>query len=110
MPPLTTDQLEAIQRLLAEPLRQAVRAEMQAGHERLAGAIEKVAEHLAAHVADTAARDRARGARLDAIDRRVATLEAFRGKVLLVYGAGAFALSFAWSLTRDWVVGVIRRK
>lgn len=110
MPPLTTDQLDAIQRLLAEPLRQAVRAEMQAGHERLAASIEKVAEHLAAHVEAALARDRARDGRVDAVEHRVATLEAFRGKVLVVYAAGAFALSFAWSLLREWAAGIVRKR
>ena len=108
--PLTTDQLDAIQRLLAEPLRQAVRAEMEAGHDRLAASIERVAEQLAAHAADFVARERARDRRLDALERRVATLEAFRGKVLVVYAFGTIALSFAWSLLRDWAVGIVRRK
>ena len=110
MPPLTTDQLDAIQRLLAEPLRQAVRAEMQAGHDRLASSIERVAGQLASHIAQIARRERARDGRLDALERRVATLEAFRGKVLVVYAFATLVLSFAWSLLREWIAGVLRSK
>jgi len=110
MPPdLTTTQLDAIQRLLSEPLRQAVRAEMQSGHDRLAAAIEKVAEQLAAHVAQTIRLDRAREHRLDSLERRVAALERFRGKVLLVYGALCALLTVAWSFFRDWLTTQARR-
>ena len=109
MPPLTTDQLDSIQRLLSEPLRQAVRTEMQAGNDRLASAIEKVAEQLSTHVADNLRRERAREGRLESLERRVATLENFRAKVLIVYAGLTVALSFAWSVLRDWMTGLIRK-
>ena len=109
MPPLTTDQLDAIQRLLSEPLRQAVRTEMQAAHDRLAGSIDKVVEQLGNHIADNLRRERARETRLDSIERRVATLENFRGKVLIVYAALTLAISFAWSVFRDWLTGIARK-
>ena len=109
MPPLTADQLDSIQRLLSEPLRQAVRTEMQAGNDRLASAIEKVAEQLSNHVADNLRRERAREGRLESLERRVATLENFRAKVLIVYAALTVALSFAWSVLRDWLAGIVKK-
>jgi hypothetical protein len=107
---LTTTQLEAIQRLLSEPLRQAVRAEMQAGHERLAAAIEKLAEQLAGHIADSARRERGRDARVDSLEKRVAALERFRGKVLIVYAALTVLISFSWSIAREWMADLLRKK
>jgi len=107
---LTTPQLEAIQRLIIQPLLDAVRVEMQAGHERLAAAIEKVADRLAAHVADETSRDRARDGRIETLERRVGALERFRGRVLVVYGVLTMLLSFAWSLLRDWLVEPGRRR
>ena len=110
MPDLTTPQLEAIQRLITEPLRQAVRVEMQAGHERLAAAVERVAEQLEAHRRDAHARDSAREQRVELLERRVLVLERFRGRVLLVYAALTVLFSFAWSILRDWLVSAGRRK
>jgi len=107
---LTTGQLDAIQRLLSEPLRQAVRAEMQARHERLTAAIEKLSDQLAAHIADSLRRERAREARLDSLEHRVAALEKFRGKVLVVYAALTLILSFSWSVLREWAAGLARRR
>ena len=110
MSDLTTTQLDSIQRLLSEPLRQAVRAEMQAGHERLAAAIEKVAEQLAAHVAEVIRRERVRDGRIDALEARVTALERFRGKVLMVYAALTILLSVSWSIFREWIAAVVRRR
>ena len=109
MPPLTSDQLDSIQRLLSEPLRQAVRAEMQAGHDRLAAAINNVAEQLGNYMTENINRERARETRLESLERRVATLERFRGKVLIVYGALTLFLSFAWSVLREWVAGIVKK-
>lgn len=107
---LTTSQLEAIQRLISDPLRQAVRAEMQAGHERLAAAIEKVADQLAAHVAEALRHDTSRDTRLSQIERRLGALERFRGRVLIVYAALTLLLSFAWEIVREWVAGTLHRR
>ena len=107
---LNTAQLEAIQRLVCDPLRETVRAEMRAGHERLAAAIEKVAEQLAAHVADAVRLEGTREDRLRNIEQRVTRLEQFRGKVLLVYSALALLLSLAWSIVREWLAGAGRRR
>ena len=107
---LNTTQLEAIQRLVCDPLRETVRAEMQAGHDRLTGAIEKVAEQLAAHVAETVRLEHLREDRIENLERRVTELERLRGKVLLVYAFLAVALSLAWSLVRDWLIALVRRR
>ena len=106
---LTTTQLDAIQRLLSEPLRQAVRAEMQAGHDRLAAAIEKVADQLATHVADVLRLERSREHRLDSLEKRVAALERFRAKVLIVYGVLSMLLTLAWEFVREWIASAGRR-
>jgi hypothetical protein len=106
---LTTNQLEAIQRLISDPLRQAVRAEMQAGHERLAAAIEKVADQLAGHVAEALRHDTTRDSRLSAIEHRLTALERFRGRVLIVYAALTLLVSLAWELLREWLAGTLRK-
>ena len=111
MPPsLTTDQLEAVQRLICEPLRQAVRAEMQAGHEQVTAAVAKLADQLAAHVNEAIRRDRAQGARIDLMEHRIGTLERFRGRVLVVYGVLTLIFSFAWSVLREWLLEISRRR
>ena len=106
---LTSTQLDSIQRLLSDPLREAVRGEMQAGQERLTAAIEKLADQLAAHVADCLRRDRARGVRLESLHMRLDALDRFRGKVLIVYGALTILLSFGWSLARDRLAALVRK-
>ena len=107
---LTTNQLEAVQRLISEPLRQTVRLEMQAAHERLAGAIEKVADQLATHVAEVLRLDHVRDARLAALEHRVTALERFRGRIIVVYTALTLAVSFLWSLAQEWLISGIRKK
>ena len=109
MPPLTSDQLDAIQRLLSDPLRQAVRAEMQAGHDRLAAAIDKVAEQLENFTAESLRRERARDIRLESLELRVATLERFRAKVLIVYGALTLIVGLIWSIVRDRVMQILKK-
>lgn len=109
MPPLTSDQLDAIQRLLSDPLRETVRVEMQAGHDRLAAAIDRVAEQLGRHVAENSRREQERELRLDSLDQRLTSVERFRGRILIVYGALTFTMSFAWSIFRDWVAGNLKK-
>jgi hypothetical protein len=104
MAPLTTPELEVIQRLLVDPLRDAVRTEMQAGHERLAQAIEKVAEQLAQHVAAEMQNELARDARIARLEKRVTMLEQFRGRMLAGYTLLVLICSVVWSIVRDWIV------
>jgi len=107
---LTTPQLETIQRLLVDPLREAVRTEMQAGHDRLAVAIEKVADQLTQHAAITTQNELARDARITRLETRVTMLERFRGKMLAGYTALVLVCSLAWELLRDWVIGSMHRR
>jgi hypothetical protein len=107
---LTTVQLETIQRLLVDPLRETVRTELQAGHERLTGAIEKVADQLARHVAASVQNELARDVRITRLEKRVATLEKFRGRLLAAYTALVLLCSLAWSLVRDWIVNNVHRR
>jgi hypothetical protein len=103
MPPLTTNQLETIQRLLTDPLRQTVRAEMQAGHDRLASAVQQVTDQLTRHAAASIDAHRARDVRADQLERRVTVLERFRAKVLVVYAFLTLLATFAWNFLRDWL-------
>src|SRR5579862_2450500 len=93
---LTTSQLEGIQKLIIEPLRSTVRAEMQAGHERLASAIERVGLQLSTHIASTIESQRKSDARIELLDRRVTTLEHFRARILVVYGLLTIGFSLLW--------------
>jgi hypothetical protein len=94
MPELRPDQLESIRRLLLEPLRDAVRAELELSHERLAGAIESLAQRVADY---TQRIDR----RLGVVERETMRLRNFRRRVVAIYGAGAFVVTLLWSLVRE---------
>jgi len=104
MPPLTTPQLESLHRLLIDPLRNTVRSEMQAGHDRLTSAIEKVADRLATHTTSSLDSDRARDTRTDHLEKRLAVLERFRTKVLAVCAVLSFIVTVAWSLLHDYIM------
>ena len=110
MPDLTSAQLQAIQQLITDPLRAAVRAEMQAGHDRLASAVEKVADQLASHMTEALNRDRAHDHRIEIIEQRITRLEHFRGRVLIVYGALTMLLSFAWTMLEEYLPTSLRRR
>lgn len=110
MPDLTAPQLEAIQRLITDPLRQAVRTEMQAGHDRLAAAVEKVAGQLSTHITDALAREHDRDRRIEIIEQRVTRLEHFRGRVLIVYGFLTMLLSLAWRCVDNYLAAAFRRR
>jgi hypothetical protein len=95
MPDLTPSQLESIRRLLLDPLREAVRAEIQLGHDRLASALDTLADHL--HRTDK---------RITAVERDLTRLRTFRRRVLAVYSALAVLLSLIWSIVRDKVISL----
>ena len=107
---ITTPQLETIQRLLVDPLRQTVRTEMQAGHDRLASAIEKVADQLSQHATLTSQNEIARDARIARLESRVTTLEQFRGRMRAGYTALVLVCSLVWEFVRDWVISSMHRK
>src|SRR5690349_22927238 len=94
MPDLRPDQLESIRRLLLDPLREAVRAELQLSHARLTSAIESLTERMTDYTHRT---DR----RLLAVERETARLRSFRRRLVAVYGAAAFVVTVVWSLLRD---------
>lgn len=90
MSDLNADQLEAIRRLLIEPLREAVRQEIRLSHHRLAATAEKLDERLADH-----------GRRLVLVERSTAQLRSFRRRVVAVYGVLTLILGVAWSVFRE---------
>ena len=94
MTELTSEQLEAIRRLLIDPLRETVRQEIRLGHQRLAATMERVADHV---------KDQER--RLVAVEKSTARLRAFRRRVVAIYGFVTLLLSIAWSVLRDKVLG-----
>jgi hypothetical protein len=95
MPDLTPSQLESIRRLLLDPLREAVRAEIQLGQARLASALEALADHV--HRTDK---------RITSVERDLMRLRSFRRRVLAVYSALAVLLSLIWSIVRDKVISL----
>jgi hypothetical protein len=94
MPDLRPDQLESIRRLLLDPLRDAVRAELRLSHARLTSAIESLTERMTDSTQRT---DR----RLLAVERETARLRSFRRRLVALYGAAAFVVTLLWSLLRD---------
>jgi hypothetical protein len=96
---LTSEQLEAIRRLLIDPLREAVRQEMRLGHQRLTSAIGRLDDHVSDH-----------GRRLAVVEKSTARLRAFRRRVVAVYGFVTVLLSLAWAILRDKVLGRLSGK
>ena len=90
MSDLNADQLDAIRRLLIEPLREAVRQEIRLSHQRLAATVERLDERLVDH-----------GRRLVQVERSTAQLRSFRRRVVAAYGVLTVILSVAWSVVRE---------
>jgi hypothetical protein len=90
MSDLNADQLDAIRRLLIEPLREAVRQEIRLSHQRLAATVERLEERLVDH-----------GRRLVQVERSTAQLRSFRRRVVAAYGVLTVILSVAWSVVRE---------
>jgi hypothetical protein len=107
--PLTPTQLESLQRLLLDPLKQTIRTEIQSGQDRLNTAIEKVADHLQTHITTTTESNRQRDAQQNQQDHRLRTLERFRGKILVVYAALTLLSTLAWSLLHDYLTSTTFR-
>ena len=99
---LKTEQLEAIGRLLIDPLRDAVRQEMRMSHSRLSGAIEKLDERMAGRIAD---HDR----RIVEVEKSTVEFRSLRRKIIAVYGALTLVLSLAWSVVRDKLLSYLNR-
>ena len=97
---LTTEQLEAIRRLLVDPLRETVKSEIQLSHDRLGSAVEKLADRLADHIQRTEKR-------VAATERDVLRLRFFRHRLVAIYGAVVVIVSLAWSVIRDRVLAKI---
>jgi len=93
MTDLTSEQLEAIRRLLIDPLREAVRQEIRLGQQRFASAMERASDR---------ANDHER--RLVTVEKSTARLRAFRRRVVAIYGVLTLLLSFAWAILRDKVL------
>jgi hypothetical protein len=94
MSDLNADQLDAIRRLLVEPLRETIRQELRLTHQRLASTIEKLDERMAGRIAH---HDR----RLMAVERSTIQFRTFRHRIVAVYGALTVILSIGWSVVRD---------
>lgn len=94
---LRTEQLESIQRLLVEPLRDAVKAEIQSSHDRLASAVDKVADQLTGHIQRSEKR-------VASIEREVSRLRSFRKKLVAIYGVISVLAGLLWSIIRDKIL------
>jgi hypothetical protein len=94
MSDLNSEQLDAIRRLLIEPLREAVRQELRLTHQRMAASIDKLGERVTGQVAN-------HERRLAAVERLTAQFKTFRRRIIAVYGALTLILSIAWSLVRE---------
>lgn len=96
MSDLSATQLEQVQRLVTAPLQATVRAEMETGHEKLAGAIDRLGDRLAGHLSDHKKLER----RVDDIDRRVTSLERFRVALNAGWAVVTSAVSIGWGVVR----------
>jgi hypothetical protein len=94
---LNPEQLESIRHLLVDPLRETVKTEIQLSHDRLAAAVDKLADRLAGHI------DR-NEKRASAMEREIGRLRAFRHRIAVVYGAVMVVLTLVWAVVRDKVM------
>lgn len=97
MPPLSSEQLDAVQRLLLEPLRETVKAELQLSHDRLAAAIEGLTRTLADQATQA-------NRRIEPLERELSRQRTFRRRLAAIYGVAALLLSVLWELLRERVV------
>ena len=103
-PDLTTPQLDSIHRLLIEPLREAVKAEVELGHDRLRQAIDQLAAQVAAQSSSQQQREEETTRRLTELEQQTARYGAMQSRLLVVYGFIAMGLSLVWSIVRDRLV------
>jgi ferritin-like metal-binding protein YciE len=97
MSDIRADQLESIQRLLVDPLRDAVKTEIQLSHDRLAAAVEKLADRLAGHIDRTEKR-------IATVEREVSRLRSFRKRLVAIYGVITVILGLLWSAVKDKIM------
>lgn len=97
MPPLNAEQLQAVQRLLLEPLRDTIKAELQVSLDRLASSIDRLAEEMRSHRTQTEHR-------IEPLERELARQKRFRRKLAGIYGVIAVLLSAAWALIREKIM------
>ena len=110
MPPkdLTSEQLESIRRLLIDPLRDAVKAEVELGHGRLRQAVEQLSAQVTAHAESNARASAEASRRLVAVETELTKFRSFRSRVLVVYTFLAAGLSLLWSILRERIVKMSR--
>ena len=100
MPDLRPDQLESIRRLLLDPLRDAVRAELQLSHDRLTSAIDSLTQRVTDYTHRT---DR----RLQLVERETLRLRNFRRRLVAIYGAAALVVTVLWSVVREKLLSTL---
>jgi undecaprenyl pyrophosphate synthase len=88
--PLTSDQLDAIHRLLLEPLRETIKAELHA----VSASVDRLGDELRTHVDH----------RIAPLERELARQKRFRRKLATIYGGLAVVVSVVWSIFRDKVM------
>ena len=94
MPPLTSDQLDAIRRLLLDPLRDVIKAEVHAKLDTLSASVDRLADELRTQTDH----------RIAPLEREMARQKRFRRRLATIYGGVALVLSVAWSMLRDKVM------
>ena len=97
MPPLNAEQLETVQRLLLEPLRDTIKAELQVSLDRIAASVDRLAEEVRSHAAQS-------NLRIGPLEREMARQKRFRRRLAGVYGLVAVMLSAAWAIVREKVL------
>ena len=94
---LKTEQLEAIRRLLLDPLREAVRQEIRLSHQSLSASLTKLSDRFDLHAVDYQRR-------ITRIEQSVAKIKLFRDRIVMIYGVMAVVLSVVWAIVRQRVM------
>ena len=97
MSDLNSEQLQSIQSILIDPLRETIRTEIRLNHDQMADVISRL-EHVIEEQSASAS------ARLSALENEVAGFRAFRRKLVTIYSTLTVVLSIIWSLIREKVL------
>ena len=97
MSDLDSEQLQSIQSILIDPLRETIRTEIRLNHDQMADLISRL-EHIIEQQSASS------NARFTAIENEVAGFRAFRGKLVTIYSTLTVVLSIIWSLLREKVL------
>ena len=97
MSELNSDQLQSIQHILIDPLRETIRTEIRLNHDQLTDTINRL-ENIIQSQSQTQL------TRMSSMEREIARFQAFRRRLITIYSALTVVLSMIWSIIHEKVL------